>query len=142
MTQRLPINKPYDMIGVGFGPSNLALAIALEEQGQACGRRFDNLFLDRQANYRWHGDTLVSQSELQISFLKDLVSMRNPTSRYSFVNYLHQQGRLVDFSGHSEYCSSPLTNTLNVASSRSNAISESSVCRLIASRRAAVRAVP
>ncbi|MDH4580527.1 ornithine monooxygenase [Pseudomonas sp. BN415] len=97
MTQRLPTNKPYGMIGVGFGPSNLALAIALEEQGQSCGRRFDSLFLDRQANYRWHGDTLVSQSELQISFLKDLVSMRNPTSRYSFVNYLHQQGRLVDF---------------------------------------------
>ncbi|WP_253261621.1 SidA/IucD/PvdA family monooxygenase, partial [Pseudomonas aeruginosa] len=55
------------------------------------------LFLDKQADYRWHGNTLVSQSELQISFLKDLVSLRNPTSPYSFVNYLHKHGRLVDF---------------------------------------------
>ncbi|MFS2156104.1 lysine N(6)-hydroxylase/L-ornithine N(5)-oxygenase family protein [Pseudomonas sp. Pseusp122] len=97
MSQRLPPHKPFDVIGVGFGPSNLALAIALEEQGQACGRTFHSLFIDRQADYRWHGDTLVSQSELQISFLKDLVSLRNPTSRYSFVNYLHSQGRLIDF---------------------------------------------
>ena len=34
---------------------------------------------------------------MQISFLKDLVSLRNPTSPYSFVNYLHKHGRLVDF---------------------------------------------
>jgi L-ornithine N5-oxygenase len=91
------MHKPYDLIGVGFGPSNLALAIALEEQGEASARKFDSLFLDRQGDYRWHGDTLVSQSELQISFLKDLVSLRNPTSRHSFVNYLHRHDRLVDF---------------------------------------------
>ena len=39
----------------------------------------------------------MSQSELQISFLKDLVTLRNPTSPYSFVNYLKAHGRLVDF---------------------------------------------
>lgn len=42
-------------------------------------------------------NTLTSQSELQISFLKDLVSLRNPTSPYSFVNYLSTRGRLLDF---------------------------------------------
>ena len=57
----------------------------------------DVLFLDKQADYRWHGNTLVTQSELQISFLKDLVTLRNPTSPYSFVNYLKAHGRLVDF---------------------------------------------
>lgn len=87
----------HDVIGVGFGPSNLALAIALEELAQLNGKALDALFIDKQAHYRWHGDTLSSQSELQISFLKDLVSLRNPTSPYSFVNYLKQQDRLVDF---------------------------------------------
>lgn len=87
----------HDVIGVGFGPSNLALAIFLQEQAQRTGKPLDALFIERQQHYRWHGDTLASQSELQISFLKDLVSMRNPTSPYSFVNYLNQQGRLVDF---------------------------------------------
>ncbi|TBU88043.1 ornithine monooxygenase [Stutzerimonas kirkiae] len=87
----------HDLIGVGFGPSNIALAIALKELSQAGGKDLDALFLDKQQQYSWHGDTLASQSELQISFLKDLVSLRNPTSPYSFVNYLKQHDRLVDF---------------------------------------------
>lgn len=87
----------HDLIGVGFGPSNLALAIALEELAQTNGHALDALFIDKQSDYRWHGNTLATQSELQISFLKDLVSLRNPTSPYSFVNYLHQKKRLADF---------------------------------------------
>lgn len=86
----------YDLIGVGFGPSNLALAIALEEQ-RAIHGPISMLFLDKQSDYHWHGNTLVSQSDLQISFLKDLVSLRNPRSPYSFINYLHKHQRLVDF---------------------------------------------
>ncbi|BBV96605.1 hypothetical protein STW0522PSE72_19560 [Pseudomonas monteilii] len=81
-----------DLIGVGFGPSNLALAIALEELAESQGHALDAQFIDKQQDYRWHGETLATQSELQISFLKDLVSLRNPTSPYSFVNYLHQKG--------------------------------------------------
>jgi L-ornithine N5-oxygenase len=34
---------------------------------------------------------------MQVSFLKDLVTMRNPTSPYSFVSYLQAKGRLADF---------------------------------------------
>ncbi len=87
----------HDVIGVGFGPSNIALAIALEELSEIHGRALDTLFLDKQRDYTWHGETLVNQSRIQISFLKDLVSLRNPTSAYSFINYLHKQERLVDF---------------------------------------------
>ncbi|WP_341523113.1 SidA/IucD/PvdA family monooxygenase [Pseudomonas sp. G.S.17] len=96
MTQALASAVVHDLIGIGFGPSNLALAIALQERGEAAGA-LDVLFLDKQADYRWHGNTLVTQSELQISFLKDLVTLRNPTSPFSFVNYLKEHGRLVDF---------------------------------------------
>ncbi|MGO3030797.1 lysine N(6)-hydroxylase/L-ornithine N(5)-oxygenase family protein [Pseudomonas helleri] len=96
MTQAIASAVVHDLIGIGFGPSNLALAIALEESGQVHGP-LDVLFLDKQADYRWHGNTLVTQSELQISFLKDLVTLRNPTSPYSFVNYLKAHDRLVDF---------------------------------------------
>lgn len=97
MTQSVSTNAPLDVLGIGFGPSNIALAVALEELGVKRGRHLSTLFVDRQQDYRWHGNTLVAQSELQISFLKDLVTLRNPTSPYSFVNYLHQHGRLVDF---------------------------------------------
>jgi L-ornithine N5-monooxygenase len=96
MTQAIASPIVHDLIGIGFGPSNLALAIALQERAPAQGE-LDVLFLDKQADYRWHGNTLVTQSELQISFLKDLVTLRNPTSPYSFVNYLKHHGRLVDF---------------------------------------------
>ncbi|KAF1072457.1 MAG: L-ornithine N(5)-monooxygenase [Pseudomonas citronellolis] len=91
------ISPTFDVLGIGFGPSNLALAIALQEQAARQGREYHALFLDKQQDYRWHGNTLVGQSELQISFLKDLVTLRNPTSPYSFVNYLNEQGRLIDF---------------------------------------------
>lgn len=96
MTQANASPAVHDLIGIGFGPSNLALAIALQEREKTLGK-LDVLFLDKQADYRWHGNTLVTQSELQISFLKDLVTLRNPTSPYSFVNYLKAHDRLVDF---------------------------------------------
>jgi L-ornithine N5-oxygenase len=86
----------FDLIGVGCGPSNLALAIALDTKKQN-QRALNILFLEKQLNYRWHGNTITSQSDLQISFLKDLVSLRDPTSPYSFINYLHEHERLVDF---------------------------------------------
>ena len=35
-----------------------------------------------------------------MSFLKDLVTLRNPASEFSFLCYLHSRGRLVDFINH------------------------------------------
>ena len=34
---------------------------------------------------------------MQISFLKDLATLRNPQSKFTFLNYLHSVGRLVQF---------------------------------------------
>ena len=54
MTQAIASPAVHDLIGIGFGPSNLALAIALQEREKAQGK-LDVLFLDKQADYRWHG---------------------------------------------------------------------------------------
>jgi len=86
----------HDLIGVGFGPSNVALAIALDEQRHS-GKPLDALFIERQASFAWHPHMLLDQAHMQISFLKDLATLRNPTSRFTFVNYLHEKGRLTDF---------------------------------------------
>ncbi len=86
----------HDLIGIGFGPSNIALAIALAEKRDA-GRRMDALFIEKQPGFAWHKDMLLDQARMQISFLKDLATLRNPTSRFTFVNYLHEQRRLQDF---------------------------------------------
>ena len=80
MTQAIASAHVHDLIGIGFGPSNLALAIALEERGQEHGP-LDALFLDKQADYRWHGNTLVTQSELQISFPVSYTHLTLPTKR-------------------------------------------------------------
>ncbi|MBB4683330.1 L-ornithine N5-oxygenase [Amycolatopsis jiangsuensis] len=92
----------YDVVGVGFGPSNLALAIALAEY-HADGSAGDPItahFLERQPSFGWHRGMLIDTATMQVSFLKDLVTMRNPTSEFSFLNYLHARGRLADFINH------------------------------------------
>jgi L-ornithine N5-monooxygenase len=91
----------YDLVGVGFGPSNLALAIAAHEHNAAGEAPAVNaVFLERQAAFGWHKGMLIEDATMQVSFLKDLVTMRNPSSRFSFLNYLHQRGRLIDFVNH------------------------------------------
>ncbi|WP_454694307.1 lysine N(6)-hydroxylase/L-ornithine N(5)-oxygenase family protein [Achromobacter aegrifaciens] len=87
----------YDVIGIGFGPSNIALAIALDEQRQAGGPHVNSLFIERQAEFAWHPDMVLDHAHMQVSFLKDLATLRNPASRYTFINYLHKKRRLQDF---------------------------------------------
>lgn len=41
---------------------------------------------------------LLSGAKMQISFLKDLATMRNPRSHFTFLNYLKVHNRLVQFS--------------------------------------------
>jgi lysine N6-hydroxylase/L-ornithine N5-oxygenase len=87
----------YDLIGIGFGPSNLALAIALQEQSNAGQAELDTLFIERQKEFSWHPNMLLDHAHMQISFLKDLVTLRNPSSPFSFLRYLHEKKRLQDF---------------------------------------------
>ena len=95
MSHQLAIE--HDVIGVGFGPSNLALAIALDECARRSRLKCAPLFVEKQPHFTWHGGMLLPGSDMQISFLKDLVSLRDPTSPFTFVNYLHKHGRLLDF---------------------------------------------
>ncbi|TNJ42750.1 lysine N(6)-hydroxylase/L-ornithine N(5)-oxygenase family protein [Phaeobacter sp. B1627] len=85
--------KIHDVIGVGFGPSNLALAIALKERNAA----LDAIFLEAKDSFAWHPDMLLDNSDMQVSFIKDLVTLRNPASPYSFLSYLHAKGRMERF---------------------------------------------
>ncbi|MFJ3899017.1 lysine N(6)-hydroxylase/L-ornithine N(5)-oxygenase family protein [Streptomyces sp. NPDC090083] len=89
----------HDILGIGFGPSNLALSIAVEEHNRSlpADRRLNALFLERQPRFGWHRGMLIDDATMQVSFLKDLVTLRNPTSDYSFLCFLREQGRLIDF---------------------------------------------
>ncbi|MEV4066475.1 lysine N(6)-hydroxylase/L-ornithine N(5)-oxygenase family protein [Nonomuraea dietziae] len=87
--------RVHDLIGIGFGPSNLALAIALKENGPV-----DAVFFEKQATFGWHRGMLLDGTTMQVSFLKDLVTMRNPASEFGFLSYLRDRGRLADFINH------------------------------------------
>ncbi|MEU3955030.1 SidA/IucD/PvdA family monooxygenase [Streptomyces achromogenes] len=82
----------HDVIGIGFGPANLALAIALEEEGYDVDARF----LESRPGPSWQSAMMLDGSDIQNHPVRDLVSLRNPRSRYSFINYLFENGRLLD----------------------------------------------
>ncbi|MFI2207316.1 lysine N(6)-hydroxylase/L-ornithine N(5)-oxygenase family protein [Streptomyces sp. NPDC020192] len=91
--EQSPESEVLDVTGIGFGAANLALAVALHESDGA-GRA---LFLEKQQEFGWHRGMLIEGASLQVSFLKDIATMRNPTSDFGFLSYLQEKGRLVDF---------------------------------------------
>jgi len=104
MSPGSPGERVHDVLGIGFGPSNLALAIAIDEHNKRlptiAGDQIDAVFIEQQDRFGWHRGMLIDDATMQVSFLKDLVTMRDPTSAHSFVAYLHDCGRLVDFMNH------------------------------------------
>jgi L-ornithine N5-oxygenase len=93
-----------DIVGIGFGPSNLALAIAVAEHNERHpDAPLDAHFYDNKDSFRWHPDMMIPGAQMQVSFLKDLVTLRNPLSRFTFLNYLRERGRLVDFINHQTF---------------------------------------
>ncbi|WEH35886.1 lysine N(6)-hydroxylase/L-ornithine N(5)-oxygenase family protein [Streptomyces sp. AM 4-1-1] len=88
-----------DVVGIGFGPANLALAIAIEEHNGRSehGSALRSAFVERQEHFGWHRGMLIEGATMQVSFLKDLATMRDPGSRFTFLRYLQDRGRLADF---------------------------------------------
>jgi len=93
MIEQITDNSTYDVIGVGIGPANLALAAALEEEAPTLRR----LFLDSKPAPVWHPGMLLDDATIQLSVLKDLAMLRNPRSHFTFLNYLKAKGRLLEF---------------------------------------------
>jgi len=82
----------HDVVGIGIGPFNLGLACLLDPvEGLDC------LFIERQATVNWHGGTLLQDATLQTPFLCDLVSLADPTSRFSLLNFLKESGQIYSF---------------------------------------------
>ncbi|QKS70564.1 SidA/IucD/PvdA family monooxygenase [Paenalkalicoccus suaedae] len=82
----------YDIIGIGIGPSNLGMAALLEDQEDVKA-----LFFDESPTFQWHPGMLIEGADLQVPFLADLVTFADPTSRFTFLNYIHEKGRMFSF---------------------------------------------
>jgi lysine N6-hydroxylase len=85
-------DRIHDLVGVGLGPFNLALA-ALADGVPGLSARF----LESRPSFSWHPGLLLEGARLQVPFLADLVSLVDPTSRWSFLSYLREHDRLFPF---------------------------------------------
>ena len=95
----------YDLVCIGFGPASVAIAVALHDTLEAGNLEAAPkvLFLEKQAQFAWHAGMLLPGAKMQISFIKDLASLRDPRSHFTFLNYLHKNDRLIDFTNLSTF---------------------------------------
>jgi len=82
----------YGAVGVGAGPFNLSLAALLAPITELRMR-----FFEKAPDFQWHPGLLFPEATIQVSYLKDLVTLVDPTSVYSFLSFLRGQRRLYRF---------------------------------------------
>ena len=87
-----PPEETLDLLGIGIGPFNLSLAaLAATTPG------LTSAFLEQRPAFHWHPGLLIEGATLQVPFLADLVSLVEPTSPWSFLNYMKSLDRLFPF---------------------------------------------
>jgi len=86
------VTAHYGCVGIGVGPANLSLAALLHGHPDV-----PSLFLEKRAGFEWHDGQQIPGATLQVSMLKDLVTLSDPTNPFSFLSYLHDQGRIYHF---------------------------------------------
>jgi lysine N6-hydroxylase len=82
----------HDVVAIGLGPHNLSLACLAEPIAD-----LDVVVLEARGAFSWHPGMLLPSTRLQTPFMADLVTLADPTSPYSFLSYLKQNGRLYSF---------------------------------------------
>jgi lysine N6-hydroxylase len=81
-----------DLVGIGLGPFNLGLAALAHPIDE-----LDCVFLEGRDQFDWHPGMMLDDAMLQVPFLADLVTMADPTSRFSILNFLKHTGRIYPF---------------------------------------------
>jgi L-ornithine N5-oxygenase len=83
----------HSVLGVGFGPANLSLAVALAEVGRSGGAHF----VERASGFQWQEEQLLPGTDIQNNPFRDLAMPRNPDSPYTFVKYLAARRDLTGY---------------------------------------------
>ncbi|HEY0290273.1 MAG TPA: SidA/IucD/PvdA family monooxygenase [Pseudomonas sp.] len=91
--------QDLDVASVGFGPAGIALACALEDEAEDSGKKpYQRVrFFEKGRDSTWHGSFLLAGTDINHHVFRDLVTPRNPRSRFSFAMYLKEKGRLYKF---------------------------------------------
>ncbi|MFE2183981.1 lysine N(6)-hydroxylase/L-ornithine N(5)-oxygenase family protein [Streptomyces sp. NPDC059455] len=85
-------DRPVDLAGIGIGPFNLSLA-ALAHGVPA----LRTAFYEQRPAFHWHPGLLIDGATIQVPFLADLVTLADPGSPWTFLQYLKAHERLFPF---------------------------------------------
>ncbi|MFA0998141.1 MULTISPECIES: lysine N(6)-hydroxylase/L-ornithine N(5)-oxygenase family protein [Pseudomonas syringae group] len=99
MGNSTPHSLHSDAICIGFGPAGIALACAVEDAREASDPlgALSIRYLEAAPDTQWHRELLLAGTDINHHVFRDLVTPRNPRSRFSFAMYLKDQGRMFDF---------------------------------------------
>ncbi|GAA5868056.1 hypothetical protein JCM8547_000790 [Rhodosporidiobolus lusitaniae] len=99
-----PAPPVYSSLGglreaLGFDETRQAREADSSARSTTPRRAVKACFLEKHDRFRWHPGMMIEGSTMQISFLKDLATLRNPQSGYTFLAYLasFNPSRLVSF---------------------------------------------
>ena len=94
----LHASPTYEVVCIGFGSKALALAAAQADHNSTQSV----LILERKSHY--DGDLSAGSPTKAIgsSFLRDLITLHNPRSDFTFINFLFSEGLLVGFANASQ----------------------------------------
>ncbi len=81
----------YDVAGIGIGPFNLGFAALAEPLP------LNSIYFEQRPAFNWHPGMMIENTTLQVPFIADLVSAVDIRSKFSFLHYLQQHGRLYQF---------------------------------------------
>lgn len=82
-----------DLAGIGIGPANLSMAAL----AQPYSKKITAKFFERSGEFQWHSGMMVPEAMLQVHYLKDLVSLVDPSNPLSFLAYLAKKKQLLSF---------------------------------------------
>ncbi|MFD9224465.1 lysine N(6)-hydroxylase/L-ornithine N(5)-oxygenase family protein [Streptomyces sp. NPDC060064] len=85
--------QPQDLVGIGIGPFNLSLAALADRVPGGIAATF----YEQRPAFHWHPGLLIEGATLQVPFLADLVTLADPASPWTFLNYLRARDRLFPF---------------------------------------------
>ncbi|MFJ8919465.1 lysine N(6)-hydroxylase/L-ornithine N(5)-oxygenase family protein [Streptomyces sp. NPDC102415] len=91
-------DRTHDLIGIGLGPFNLSLAALAHGIPTTPGTTpLTTAFYEQRPAFHWHPGLLIDGATLQVPFLADLTTLADPTSPWTFLNYLRTRDRLYPF---------------------------------------------
>ncbi|KAK5082648.1 hypothetical protein LTR05_006528 [Lithohypha guttulata] len=93
-TQPQAQQEGHDVICIGFTPAAISLGITLRESSPSTRI----LFLEPRSKATWKPlPDLPGHAHTSHNLLSDLVTLENPRSRFTFIQFLHQRKLLIDY---------------------------------------------